>query len=135
VLNSRGRDTNASFGVVEAEVLRRFNVALDGRLADYSEEYLPAVRTGLIRHAIARGASARITLPPEHAGWVHELSQQRLSRLHERGYTFHGDPSSLVPSPDSGTSMPAVSDAEIAQAAISTLATFAVRNFKEQQQR
>ena len=133
VLSIPRRDTNASFGVVEAEVLRRFNLALGDRLADYSTEYMPAVRNGLIRHCIARGSSARLTVPEDHVGWVHELSQQRLSLLRERGYTLHGDPTSLVPSPDSGQPLPGVSDAEIAEAAISTLATFAVRTFKQQQ--
>jgi len=133
VLNIPTKDTNASFGAVEAEVLRRFNVALGGRLSDYQNEYLPAVRNRLIRSSIARGASARITLPPDHVGWVHELSQQRLDVLREGGYTLHGDVSTLVAPQEAGAEMPTVSDAELADAAISTLATFAVQNFKRLQ--
>ena len=130
-LNIPTRDTNASFGVVEAEVLRRFNVSLDGRLSDYQKAYLPAVRNGLIRFCIARGASARITLPPEHVGWVRDHAEQRLALLQQRGYTMHGDPSLLVPSDDAGEPMPQPGDAEIAEAAIATLARFAVHNFKQ----
>ena len=130
-LNTSTRDTNASYGIVEAEVLRRFNIALGGRLYNYKKAYLPAVRNGLIRYCIARGASARITLPPEHVGWVRELAEQRLDLLHQRGYTMHGDPSLLVPSADAGEPMPQVSDAEVAEAAIATLARFTVHNFKQ----
>jgi len=130
ILDIPARDTNASFGAVEAELLRRFNVALGDRLSDYESEYLPAVRHGLIRHSIARGASARLTLPPEHVEWVRELSQQRLDMLRDRGYTLLGDPSLLVPSSDAGQAMPGLSEAEMADAAIATLATFAVQNFR-----
>ena len=130
-LNIPTRDTNASYGVVEAEVLRRFNVSLGGRLSNYQKAYLPAVRNGLIRYCIARGASARITLPPEHVGWVRELAEQRLDLLRQRGYTMHGDPSLLVPAADVGEPMPPVSDAEVAEAAIATLARFTVHNFKQ----
>lgn len=130
-LNIPTRDTNASYGVVEAEVLRRFNVSLGGRLSDYQKAYLPAVRNGLIRFCIARGASARITLPPEHVGWVRDHAEQRLDLLKQRGYTMHGDPSLLVPSDDAGEPMPQPGDAEIAEAAIATLARFAVHNFKQ----
>jgi hypothetical protein len=135
ILKKPAKDTNASFGVVEAEVLRRLNVALGDRLSDYENEYLPAVRGGLIRHAIARGASARITLPPEHVEWVQELSEQRLGLLRERGYSLHGDPSLLVPSGDVGQAMPALSEGEMADAAITTLATFVVQNFRSQRAR
>lgn len=131
-LDAPKRDTNASFGVVEAEVLRRFNVALDGRLANYSEEYMPAVRNDLIRHCIARGASARLAVPPEHHEWVRELSQQRLDVLLGRGYTLHGDPKTLLSPVDVGQSVHEATDAEIAEAAISTLATFAVRTYERQ---
>jgi hypothetical protein len=134
-LNIPSRDTNASFGAVETELLRRFNASLGGRLANYQKGYLPAVRKGLIQRSIARGASARITLPPEHVGWVHELAQQRLDLLRQRGYTLHGDPSLLVPSENAGESMPQVSDAAIADAAIATLARFVVHNFKQQQRK
>lgn len=130
-LNMPAKDTNASFGMVEAELLRRFNTSLDGRLSNYTEEYQPAVRNTLIRYCIARGASARLTLPPEHVGWVHEMSQDRAALLAGSGYTVHGDLSSLIVPPDSGAPMPAVTDDQIAEAAVATLARFAVRTFDQ----
>lgn len=129
ILNLPERDVNASFGVVEAELVRRLNAALGERLADYEKEYGPAVRRGLIRGAMARGASPRITLPPEHIEWVRSVSRQSLETLRERGYTLHGDPSLLVPPSDAAQPVPPFTEAELAQAAISTMATFAVQRF------
>ena len=76
-----GFDVNASFGYVEAEVLRRLNLALGKRLPDYRADYLPAIRRTLVQKVLARQASGRITLPPEHLGWVTDLSRERLDAV------------------------------------------------------
>lgn len=133
ILDIPSRDVNASFGVVEAELLRRLNVALGDQLTDYESEYTPAVRRVLIGRVIARGASGRITLPPEHLDWVRALSVQRLDALRERGYTLHGDPSLLVPPSSAAQPLPRFSEQEMAEAAISTLAEFAIRVFRDEQ--
>jgi len=126
-------DVNASFGVVEAELVRRLNLTLGDRLLDYEKEYAPAVRRVLIRRSIARGASPKITLPPEHLEWVRALSRQALDTLRERGYVLHGDASLLVPHDDAAHPMPQISEAEMAEAAISAMATFAVELFRDEQ--
>jgi hypothetical protein len=125
------RAVNPSFGYVEAEVLRRLNLALGRRLPDYEDEYAPAVRRVLVKQVLAREASGRITLPPEHLDWVRELDQQRVDDLLAGGYQVHGDPKLLVTPADSARPLPVLDDGAIAAAAVQTLANFLVRSFRD----
>jgi hypothetical protein len=125
------RAVNPSFGYVEAEVLRRLNVALGKRLPNYEDEYAPAVRRVLVKQVLAREASGRITLPPEHLDWVRELDQQRVDDLLSRGYQVHGDPKLLVTPADSARPLPVLDEDAIAAAAVKTLAHFVVRSFRD----
>jgi hypothetical protein len=120
------QDVNRSFGYVEAELLRRFNVALGPRLQDYEKEYMPAVRKVLIQQVLARGKKPRITLPPEHVDWIRSTTLQRLDTVRERGYTVHGDLDLLLPDETTVRPVPPVADAELAAAAIKTLADLSV---------
>jgi hypothetical protein len=120
------RNVNLSFGYLEAELLRRLNVALGTRLPDYENDYMPAVRRVLVQRVMARGLEPRITLPPEHVSWVHEVTQQRLAAVLERGYTVHGRSDLLVPDKAAVGPLPPVDEAEMAGAAVRTLADFAV---------
>jgi hypothetical protein len=120
------QDVNRSFGYVEAELLRRFNVALGPRLQDYEKEYMPAVRKVLIQQVMARGQKPRITLPPEHVDWIRTTTLQRLDTLRERGYTVHGDLDLLLPDEATVRPVPPVADAELAAAAVKTLADLSV---------
>jgi hypothetical protein len=117
---------NPSFGYTEAEVLRRVNVALGKRLPDYETDYVPVVRNVLIRKVLAREKSARLTIPPEHISWVRELDQQRVAELQEAGYQLHGDAEQLVAPLEAARSLPVLDEADVAAAAIETLARFAV---------
>ncbi len=125
------RNVNLSFGQVEAEMLRRLNLALGPRLEDYEKEYLPAVRRVLVRRVMARGQAPRITLPPEHVPWVREATQQLLRGVLDRGYTVHGDHDLLVPAASAGVPMPPVDETDLANATIKTLADFAVAVHEE----
>ncbi|WP_341928253.1 hypothetical protein [Nocardioides psychrotolerans] len=118
---------NASFGYVEAEVLRRLNASLGERLPDYEKDYVPAVRNVLVRGVLAREASAKITLPPEHLAWVRDLGQQHLEALRSGGYTLHGDPRYLVAGEDAAKALAPLDPQEVADAAVETLAAFATR--------
>jgi hypothetical protein len=130
-LNRPTHTVNPSFGYVQAEVLRRLNVALENRLPDYEEEYAPAVRRVLAKQVLARGAGQRITLPPEHLDWVRELDQQRVEELVARGYQLHGDAKLLVTPADSGRPLPVLDERAVADVAVRTLARFLVRCFRE----
>jgi hypothetical protein len=125
------QSVNASFGYVEAEVLRRLNLALGDRLLHYEREYFPAVRKVLVRQVIAREASARLAVPPDHLPWVRRLDEQRLAELTGAGYRIHGDARLLVTPADSGRPLPLLDEAEVASAAIETLANFLVRTFHD----
>ncbi|GEP36280.1 hypothetical protein NSZ01_40480 [Nocardioides szechwanensis] len=118
---------NASFGYVEAEVLRRLNESLGERLADYEKDYVPAVRNILVRGVLAREASAKITLPPEHLGWVRELADVQLEALRAGDYRLYGDPELLLPGEDAARALPELDEAQVAAAAVETLAAFATR--------
>jgi hypothetical protein len=119
-------DVNASWGYVEAEVYRRLNTALDGRLPDYEQAYQPTVRWPLVRGVLPRGASTRIPLPVEHLAWVQEIATAQASWLAGSGIRVHGDLADLVPSEDAAAPLPTLDEAEVARAAVETLANFAV---------
>lgn len=130
VLKAPAGSPNASFGYREAEMLRRLNLALGDRLPDFNHEYLPAIRRVLVRRVIARGASARVPLPPHHVDWVRQSAEERLRGIVDRGYSLYGNPALLVPAPDVGQPVPTVDGDSIADAALQTLASFAVAQFE-----
>jgi hypothetical protein len=120
---------NASFGYTEAEVYRRLNEALGDRLPAYGTEYIPSVRTPIIRGAIPREASSRITLPTEHVDWVRQEGRRQVEEIRRRGYTVHGDPESLIAASDAGRPLPELSEREVAVVAVGALANFATREY------
>jgi hypothetical protein len=120
-----GRALNASYGVVEAEVYRRVNAALDAPLAGYSADYQRFVRMPLVRGVLETQASARITLPPEHADWVIEHASKTVAALAGSGCVVHGDLDELLPGHGDFRPLPPVDEAEIATAAIGALARYA----------
>jgi hypothetical protein len=124
------RDVNASWGYVEAEVYRRLNVALDGRLPHYERAYQPTVRWPLVKGVLPRGASTRIPLPPDHLPWVRETAEAQVSWLAGSGIRVHGEPTDLVPGDDAAAPLPALDEADVARAAVETLANFAVHTRK-----
>jgi hypothetical protein len=130
VLRTPSGRPNASFGYREAEMLRRLNVVLGDRLPDFNHEYLPAIRRVLVRRVIARGASARVPLPPHHVEWVRTTAEERLAGIVDRGYHVHGEPALLVPATDVGRPVPTVDGDSLADAALETLASFAVVQFE-----
>ena len=124
------RDVNASWGYVEAEVYRRVNVALGDRLPHYERAYQPTVRWPFVKGVLPRSASARIPLPPEHLPWVSEVAEQQAAWLRDN-VRVHGDLADLVPGPDSAVPLPEISEADVAAAAVETLANYAVQTFRQ----
>lgn len=125
------RDVNASFGYVEAEVLRRLNATLGKRVADYEGEYYPAVRIPLVSGMLPRQASPRITLPPDHLEWVCDVSRTQVDALASSGFKLYGDLGRLVPGPDAAAPLPELDERAVADAAVETLARALVRPFKQ----
>lgn len=122
---------NASFGVVESEVFRRVNLALGDRLPDYKREYTEAVRHPFAHGVLARSASPKLTLPPEHLEWVREVAQHAVRSVRERGYPVHGDLDALVPTDDSVAPLPSYDEAAVAEASITALANYAAQSGRQ----
>lgn len=120
-------DVNASYGYVEAEVLRRLNLKLGQRASSYEGVYYPAIRLPLIRGVLPRSASARITLPPEHLDWVRELGTRQVAALKAAGYRLYGDVDRLVAGEDSAAELPALDEQQVTDAAFETLARALLR--------
>jgi hypothetical protein len=116
---------NASFGVVESEVFRRVNAALGDRLPDYKRDYTEAVRWPFAHGVLARSASPKLTLPPEHLDWVQEHARRTVAAVRERGYPVHGDLDALVPDEASARPLPTYDEAAVAEASITALANYA----------
>lgn len=113
---------NASLGVAEAEVLRRLNVGLGGRLNQ--RQYDRAVKAGVIRALADRDSSARMRLPEQDLAWVSERARSTVEALRERGYHVVGDLEDLVPVPPAvpaGRRPDDVSESEVLDAALSAL--------------
>jgi hypothetical protein len=88
---------NPSLGVAEIDLLRRVNIALDGRLRQ------PAYGR-LVKHRLAHGvlspsASPRPRLPlPLHDDLV-PVAERWVKEIQQAGYVVHGDLAHLVPAP------------------------------------
>ena len=125
------RDVNASWGMVEAEVYRRLNVVLGDRLPRYEQAYQPAVRWPLIgarcRAARAPGSRCpRSTCP----GWSRRPRSRRAGCARAASGST-ASPRDLVPGTDAAAPLPEVDEAEVAAAAVATLANFAVHTHRQ----
>lgn len=125
------RMVNQSFGMVEAEVLRRFNVSLGKRLDDIRNEYNPGVRHVLRKRVLSREGAVRLTLPPAHLEWVQEESRRQVRDLLELGVDVRGDLELLVPTAESVAALPPLDEAEVSRVAVETFANFAVQSFRD----
>ena len=116
---------NVSVGVPEAEVLRRLNAGLGGRLNE--RQYVSTVQKVVKPALRTRRSSPRIRLPADELGWITERATDLVAELRTRGYTVHGDLDELVPVPaaTSGPRPDDVDDAELADAAMAALVAVA----------
>lgn len=90
--------TNPSLGVAEANLLRRINVALDGRVG--WPVYHRLVKNYLAQKVLAaRSDQTRIELPPEESSWAAKASQEIVDGLRAAGYHVVGDLDELLPAP------------------------------------
>jgi hypothetical protein len=109
-------NTNASVGVPEAELIRRFNEATQGQFKEsHRLQLMRAIRDGLL----ARG-SAPIGVPD--LPWIRERSEARVALLRSREYTVIGSLDELAPR-FSHVADPA--DADVSAAAMAALVALA----------
>src|SRR5680860_373830 len=116
-------DDNTSLGLVQAEVLRRVNVALGDRLPHPSAGYRRVGKGYLARHVLSPQRGTPPRLPAELEHWCMETSRGWIDTLGGAGYHVVGDLTDLLPGDRSFTDVDqAVTDANIAVSAADALA-------------
>ena len=90
--------SNTSLGAAEAEVLRRVNMGLIGRIDG-------PTHTRLVQFMLARevlehsGNQIKLELPAEDCGWVTEKAQEIVEHLRRNDYAITGDLKEILPAP------------------------------------
>lgn len=128
VLRRPRKAINASYGVVEAELWRRVNLALGERLADYDRQYAPSLRDPFRSGAIPRQASPRVGLPEDIVGWLQDQGRATVATLTERRYRCLGEVARLIPSADAAQPTATPAEEDIAAAAVGAIAGLADRH-------
>ena len=95
------RPANESLGTDAVDLLRRVNVALDGRLKQ--PDYGRLVKHRVAQELLAADSSARPVLPLPLYDALVPLGEQWAKELDRAGYVVHGDLTDLVPVPPDGT--------------------------------
>ncbi|MGH3588039.1 MAG: hypothetical protein ACRDQ0_17160 [Pseudonocardia sp.] len=117
-------DENTSLGLVQAELLRRVNVALGDRLPHPRSGYRRVGKGYLARHVLSpqRGTPPRV--PTGFADWCAETSQTWIDALGSGGFDVVGDLYDLMPGAGSFTEADQlVTDADVSVSATDALAT------------
>jgi hypothetical protein len=99
-----GGPANPSLGVAEVDLLRRVNVALDGRLAQPA--YGRLVKHRLAHAVLSPPRSPRPRLPAALYDTLVPVTRRWVKEIHKAGYAVHGDPSHLVPVPPDAAGPP-----------------------------
>lgn len=84
---------NTSVGAAEAELLRRLNSLLAGRLDD--RQYLYLMRE-VVRPALRQRSGPPIRIPEQDLVWIRKRAAELADALKERPYHVVGDPRELV---------------------------------------
>jgi len=117
---------NDSLGAEQAELLRRVNVALEGRLT-WPAPYKATVKRGLGRSILARRPGAAITVPAAQLPWVRAEAAAMVDALAASGVDVVGDLGDLlVPDDEPGDQPAAPTDAQVVDEAVAALAELLV---------
>lgn len=123
------RQRNASLGVAEAELVRRLNHVLDGRV-DWP------VHDSVVKYQIAsrafgsRPARTPMAMPAEERPWVQDQAERMITELARPGYDVVGDLRELLPSapsPQQGVHPDHSDDREVLDVAVEAIATLVRR--------
>ncbi len=117
-------EANPSMGLAETEMLRRVNLALNGRLPWHRYERL--IKRRLAEKVLAqRPDKVRIDVPPAWYPWAYDRSVEVVEGLRASGYDIVGSLEDLIPpSPDErpGDKNRELSSEDVLEAAVDTLA-------------
>ncbi len=90
-----GAPLNESLGADEADLLRRVNIALDGRLPQPAYGRLAKHR---LAHQLLAGRRTRpLEAPAQVRDALTDVAEQWVKEVERAGWTVHGDPADLVP--------------------------------------
>ncbi len=132
------RDTgrsNTSIGMVQAELMRRVNVALGERLPIDRPGYGVVGKRLLGEDVLAAQDGVPPRLPRRMEAWCRETSEHWRSTIVERGYHVVGDLDDLLPDPSRyAEDLPEVTDGELLGAATEAIATLLDRAHTERQE-
>ncbi len=116
---------NESLGVVEAELLRRINAGIDGRIRGGRQKSL--WQRDLLAHTILAPIGREpIGLSHAHAGEARAQAESAIASITAAGYSVHGDLEDLRPAPVDARLPGEVSDTEVAGSAALALADLLV---------
>lgn len=120
-LTPPGQEVNTSVGQVEAELLRRLNTGLGGRLNERQYRHVIKVLKPVLRR---RGTSGRpITVSQRDRAWVAQTAQDLVDLLENSSYDVVGDLRDLLPgeAPDLDREVRPVTDQELSDVAVAAL--------------
>jgi hypothetical protein len=98
------RDAGESLGIDGIDLLRRVNIALDGRLRQPA--YSRLVQQRVAREVLVADGSPRPVVPPSVRDALVPLGERWAKELAAAGYVVHGDLAELVPAASSGEAGP-----------------------------
>ena len=123
-LNTDTDVTNTSLGLVQAELLRRVNIALGDRLPHARAGYREQGKRFLVRGVLRAQGGEPPRLPKRLAPWCLERSEAIRARLATDGYQIVGELDDLLPDASAfADEEQEVTDAELAAAGSAALAT------------
>lgn len=126
---------NTSLGLVQAELLRRVNVALGDRLPHPRAGYRRVGKHYLARQILSPQGGTPPLLPATFATWTRDLSQEWVNALKSGGYDVVGDLDDLIPAPGCFSDQEqVVSDADVADSAVRALASMIDLRLAEQRE-
>lgn len=124
--------SNTSLGVVQAELLRRVNVALGERLPKPRMGYSRVAKWFLTEKFLVTQGGRPPLLPASAEEWCRRLSEDWIDTIRSAGYAVTGDLADLLPDPAHFTSAPtAVDDADLVDSAVRALADILVDRHEE----
>jgi hypothetical protein len=127
---------NSSLGAVQAELLRRVNVALGDRLPHSRAGYRGPGRIFLAETILARQEGHPPRLPLTARPWIEERSRELVEELRTGGYRLVGDLDELVPEESAFEETPTVvTEADVAESAAQALAEILVARSKDRTRR
>lgn len=116
---------NESLGVVEAELLRRVNAAIDGRIRGGRQKSL-WIRDLLAHTILAPIGREPIGLTDAHAQEAATQAESAIAAIAAAGYVVHGDLEDLRPQPVDARTPAEVDDTEVAGSAALAIADLLV---------